>query len=236
MLLTATTCAQAWDAPRNDSSTGLLLGVGLMGGSAKFSGDAVPELGAALVMGVEHRFNRRFSIQLNGSWHTNRDILFDLIKIAADSSDSNNGSQNSSYGSSGTYPNPANVHCTYPNCHSYGSTPSTSRSTNETRVNFDRFPVELLAHLYLTDRVRIGGGVRAIRYAAISEDDGVKESTVERLGKSTGGVLEAELFMGCDFKCETSVKLRVTKDRFSAPRGGYFDSTNVGLFLTIYGR
>jgi hypothetical protein len=217
LLVSATACAQYLDAPL-DGRAGFLVGYGFTWGGDKLNDYVRSGRGTALVIGAEYRFNRKFSVQINGSLHTS-DYLFLDTWGRTDKTDTSPNNVDS---------NGRPLYCNNGSCQEQFGKPVRDYDSG---TRFNRTPVELLAHVFVSEQIRIGGGVRTIRGANFNDYYSSKITRDESLGNSNGGVLELEVF---DELRKSSIKLRVANDRFKTSTRGSVNSGNLGLYFSAY--
>lgn len=105
-----------------------------------------------------------------------------------------------------------------------------SISARNGHVTFSRVPVELLAHYFVTDRVRIGGGARFSTNVHIS-GSGFGSGIAGSYDNSTGAVIEGEYI----FTPRFGLKLRAVSEKFHESNGpGTIKGDHLGVLASFY--
>lgn len=98
---------------------------------------------------------------------------------------------------------------------------------------FSRMPVEALVFVSLTDRFRLGGGLRKALDAQV-DSSGAVGGFDSSFRSSTGVVVEGEYF----FTDRFSMKARAVSEKYKGKDGVYsgrsFDGTHGGLYASFY--
>jgi Outer membrane protein beta-barrel domain len=106
-----------------------------------------------------------------------------------------------------------------------------SRAASNGSAQFERFPLEVLAHFHLDDQLRVGGGVRFVSGARF-ESSGILSVGDRDFENTTGAVIEAEYMIAP----EVGFKLRYVSEKYEAkaPFNDSFDGSHVGFMLSWY--
>lgn len=98
---------------------------------------------------------------------------------------------------------------------------------------FSRIPVEALVFVSLTDRFRLGGGVRKAFEAQV-DSSGAVGGFDSNFSSNTGVVVEGEYF----FTDRFSMKARAVSEKYKGKDGVYsgrsYDGTHGGLYASFY--
>lgn len=98
------------------------------------------------------------------------------------------------------------------------------------KVTLARVPIELLAHYYVTDRIRLGGGLRYISNTKLS-GSGFGSGISGSYKSSLGAVLEGEYMFNPRF----GLKARLVSEKYNESNGpGSIKGDHIGLFGSFY--
>jgi hypothetical protein len=97
-------------------------------------------------------------------------------------------------------------------------------------LRFSRYPLELLAHVYINPNVRIGGGARFVNSAKLT-GSGVLSGIEAEFDSTIGAVLEGEYLVTPNI----GLKLRAVSEKYKPKGGGLStDGNHVGFYFNWY--
>ncbi len=97
-------------------------------------------------------------------------------------------------------------------------------------VNFRRFPVELLGYVNVSEKWRIGGGVRFVNAVKLSSS-GAAGDTDYDFDNTVGAVLETEYM----FSERVGMKIRAVSEKYKVSnRNLEFKGNHIGIFGNFY--
>lgn len=97
-------------------------------------------------------------------------------------------------------------------------------------LRFARYPLEVLAHVYINPNVRVGGGARFVNNARLT-GSGVLSGINVDFESTTGAVVEGEYLVTPSI----GLKLRAVRETYKPSGGGpSTDGSHVGFFFNWY--
>ena len=106
---------------------------------------------------------------------------------------------------------------------------NTNGNSNGT-LRFSRYPVELLAHYQINDKVRLGGGARLVNSAKLGSS-GVLSGLDVSFNSTVGVVLEGEYMIAP----QLGLKLRGVSEKYEPNGGGSsVDGNHIGFYGSWY--
>lgn len=111
----------------------------------------------------------------------------------------------------------------------FGYHVSDTSSASNGSLRFSRYPLELLAHYQINDKVRLGGGARFVNDAKVA-GSGVLSAINVDYGSTTGLVLEGEYLV----TQRIGLKLRTVSEKYKPAGGPSADGNHIGFYFNWY--
>ena len=106
---------------------------------------------------------------------------------------------------------------------------STSTASNGS-VRFSRVPLEVLGYFHVSDKIRLGGGVRLVNSPEL-KGDGIASGVNTKFDNTTGVILEGEYL----FTPRFGLKLRAVSESYQPSGGGpKANGDHAGVYFNFY--